>query len=61
MYVAPGSTDVTKYFHIKNSDGTDATGKTITDFDLQYTRSGSAAAASIRNCLRRRNQWLIIT
>lgn len=37
------STNVTKYFHLRlAADGTDATGLTITNIDLQYVRSGAA-------------------
>ena len=43
MLVAGGSTDVTTYFALrKTSDGTAATGLTITGIDLQYVRSGVA-------------------
>jgi hypothetical protein len=48
MIVKAGSTDVTTYFHLRlAADGTDATGLTITDFDLQYTRSGATPAAKV--------------
>ncbi|KKL56397.1 hypothetical protein LCGC14_2245840, partial [marine sediment metagenome] len=48
MLVAGGSTNVTTYFAMrKTSDGTAATGLTPGDFDLQYTRSGAAAAAKV--------------
>jgi len=48
MRVAPGSTDVTTYFHMRlAADNTAATGLTATDFDLQYTRSGAAAVAKV--------------
>lgn len=46
--VAGGATDVTEYFQLRNvADGTDATGKTITAFDLQYVRSGALPAAKV--------------
>ena len=46
MEVLAGSTDVTTYFALSLvADGTDATGLTITDIDLQYVRSGVAPAA----------------
>jgi hypothetical protein len=47
MLVLAGSTDVTTYFQLRNLDGTDATGKTISDFDMQYTRSGVAPTAKV--------------
>jgi hypothetical protein len=48
MTVAKGATDVTTYFHLRlAADGTDATGLTITNFDLQYVRSGVAPAAKV--------------
>jgi len=48
MNVTGGNTDVTTYFQLRNvADGTDATGKTITAFDLSYTRSGAATAAKV--------------
>lgn len=48
MIVKPGSTDVTTYFHLRlAADGTDATGLTITNMDLQYVRSGAAPAAKV--------------
>jgi len=46
--VKVGSTNVTTYFQLRNvADGTDATGKTITAFDLQYVRSGIAPVAKV--------------
>lgn len=46
MNVAGGSTNVTTYFVLRlKADGTEATGLTITDLDLQYCRSGSTPAA----------------
>lgn len=48
MIVTAGSTDVTTYWHLRlAADGTDATGLTITNFDLQYVRSGVAPAAKV--------------
>ena len=48
MLVAGGSTDVTTYFKLRlAADGTAATGLTITDFDLQYVRSGVAPVAKV--------------
>lgn len=48
MLVAGGSTDVTTYFALRlAADGTAATGLTITNFDLQYTRSGVAPTAKV--------------
>ena len=48
MLVAGGSTSVTTYFALrKTSDGTAATGLTITGFDLQYIRSGVAPVAKV--------------
>jgi hypothetical protein len=42
------STDVTRYVYIVDStDGSPETGATITNFDLQYTRYGAAAAAKV--------------
>lgn len=41
MLIAGGLTDVSLYFVLRlTADGTAATGLTITDFDLQYLRSG---------------------
>lgn len=46
--VTGGDTDVTTYFALRlTADGTAATGLTITDFDLQYTRSGAAPSAKV--------------
>jgi hypothetical protein len=46
MLVTSGATDVTTYFHLRlAADGTDATGLTITNIDLQYVRSRVAPAA----------------
>ncbi len=48
MFVAGGSTDVTTYFAMRlTADGAAATGLTITDFDLQYVRSGVAPVAKV--------------
>lgn len=48
MNVAGGSTDVTTYFVLRlAADGTEATGLTITNFDLQYVRTGEAPAAKV--------------
>lgn len=47
MKVYAGSIDVTTYFHLRNTDGTDATGLTITNLDLQYVRSGAAPSAKV--------------
>lgn len=48
MDVLAGSTDVTTYFQLSLvADGTDATGLTITDIDLQYCRSGATPAAKV--------------
>ena len=48
MIVAPGSTDVTTYFSLRlTATGLEATGLTITNFDLQYVRSGAAPAAKV--------------
>ena len=48
MLVAGGSTNVTTYFVLRlAADGTAATGLTVTNFDLQYTRSGVAPTAKV--------------
>lgn len=48
MIVQAGSTDVTTYFHLRlAADGTDATGLTISNVDMQYTRSGVAPTAKV--------------
>jgi hypothetical protein len=48
MLVKAGATDVTTYFHLRlEADATDATGLTITDIDLQYTRTGATPAAKV--------------
>lgn len=48
MKVTPGSTDVTTYVSlVDSSDGSDATGLTIADLDLQYVRSGVAPVAKV--------------
>ncbi len=48
MIVRAGSTSVTTYFVLRTaSDGTATTGATPADFDLQYTRSGAAAAGKV--------------
>jgi len=46
--VTIGATDVTTYFHLRlSATGLDATGLTITNIDLQYTRSGETPAAKV--------------
>ncbi len=46
MQVTGGDTDVAAYFMVRlAADGTAATGLTVTNFDLQYTRTLTAAAA----------------
>lgn len=48
MLVQAGATDVTTYFHLRlAADGTDATGLTITDFDLTYVRTREEPAAKV--------------
>lgn len=47
MFVLPGSVNVSTYWKLKNTDGTAATGLTITDFDLQYVRVGATPAAKV--------------
>ena len=48
MLVAAGSTSVTTYFALRSAaDDTAATGLTITNFDLQYVRSGTAPVAKV--------------
>ena len=48
MLVAGGSTNVTTYFAMRlAADGTGATGLPITNFDLQYVRSGAAPSAKV--------------
>lgn len=48
MLVTAGATDVSTYFHLRlAADGTDATGLTITNIDLQYVRSGATPAAKV--------------
>jgi hypothetical protein len=48
MNVTGGATDVTTYFVLRlAADGTEATGLTITNFDLQYVRTGAAPAAKV--------------
>jgi len=48
MLVAGGSTNVTTYFAMRlTADGTAAINLTITDFDLQYVRSGVAPVAKV--------------
>ncbi len=43
MIVAPGSQNVTTYFALRlAADGTELTGATVTNMDLQYVRSGAA-------------------
>lgn len=46
--IKAGTTNITTYFQLRNvADGTDATGKTITAFDLQYVRSGATPVAKV--------------
>jgi len=48
MIVTAGATDVSTYFHLRlAADGTDATGLTMTNLDLQYVRSGATPAAKV--------------
>ena len=48
MIVAGGAEDVTTYFMMRlSATGLAATGLTATDFDLQYTRSGSAPSTKV--------------
>jgi hypothetical protein len=48
MFITKGATDVSTYFHLRlAADGTDATGLTITNIDLQYVRSGATPAAKV--------------
>src|SRR5688572_5354369 len=48
MIVKGGSVDVTTYFVMRlAADGTEATGLTITNFDLQYVRTGEAPVAKV--------------
>lgn len=48
MNVTGNSTDVTTYFKLKlSATNLEATGLTITDLDLQYTRSGATPAAKV--------------
>jgi len=48
MKVTPGSTDISTFVVLRQtSDGTEKTGATITDIDLQYCRVGSAPVAKI--------------
>jgi len=48
VLVAGGSTNVTTYFALRlAADGTAATGLTIANIDLQYTRSGVAPTAKV--------------
>jgi hypothetical protein len=47
MNVTGGATDVTTYFVMRlAADGTEATGLTITNFDLQYVRTGDTPVAA---------------
>ena len=46
--VTGGATDQTFYFVLRGtSDGVEETGLTITDFDLQYVRTGAAPSAKV--------------
>ena len=48
MIVTKDTTDVTSYFHLRlAADGTDATGLTVTNIDMQYCRSGATPAAKV--------------
>ncbi len=48
MHVTGGAVDVTTYFVLRlAADGTELTGATVTNFDLQYVRSGAAPAAKV--------------
>ena len=48
MKVTPGSTDISTFVVLrKTADGTEMTGATITDIDLQYCRLGAAPAAKV--------------
>ena len=48
MQVHGGATDVTTYFVLRTAaDGVELTGATITNIDLQYTRSGATPAAKV--------------
>lgn len=48
MNVLKGSTDVTTYFHLRlAASGLDATGLTISDVDMQYTRNRTAPTAKV--------------
>lgn len=48
MHVTGDSSDVTTYFVLRlAADGTELTGATITNIDLQYVRSGAAPSAKV--------------
>jgi hypothetical protein len=48
MIVKKGSTDVTTYFALRlAATGVEATGLTITNFDLQYVRTRVAPSAKV--------------
>lgn len=48
MNITGGATDVTTYFVLRlAADGTEATGLTITNFDLQYVRTGATPVAKV--------------
>ncbi len=48
MIVQAGTADVTTYFELTNSsDGSEATGLTVTALDLSYVRDGDAVAAKV--------------
>ena len=47
MIVTVGTADVISYFQMRLLAGGDATGLTIADFDLSYTRTGAATAAKV--------------
>jgi hypothetical protein len=45
--IAAGTVDVTTYFQMRLLTGGDATGLTITDFDLTYVRTGATPATKV--------------
>ncbi len=47
MIVTGGSVDITTYFSMKLTTGADATGLTISDFDMQYVRTRTAPVAKV--------------
>lgn len=46
-WLVVGAIDVTRFVHLLNIDGTDATGKTITGFDLTYCRDLALPATKV--------------